>query len=87
MLVKAEIQTAGFKIIEEYFNSILLELSESLLLYPYNNKTGKDMSDLIRGQILGVSQVFKIYTAIEKFENNKVEFDKITENLKRGANS
>ena len=62
------------------------KFEESLLLYPFDNKTGKDKSDLIRGQILGVRNVFQLLGAIEEYESNKLKFKQFTDKLREGAN-
>jgi hypothetical protein len=78
----------AFKLKEEFFNEVLKDLSEALLLYPYDNKTGKDKSDLIRGQILGLKQAMSLHTAIENYEKNREEFKKLQEKMaaNKGAN-
>lgn len=72
--------------LEDYFindeNSELKRQTENLVLYPYNTKSGKDCSDLIRGQILGVKAVFSILAMIEQFEINRVEIKKIQDKMK-----
>lgn len=79
-------QTTGFNLIREYCNNVLIELTEKLTLYPYNNKTGKDMSDLIRGQIIGITEVIKLDQSIKNFEDRQKQLNKIAEDIKKGAN-
>lgn len=79
-------QTTGFNLIREYCNNVLVELTEKLTLYPYNNKSGKDMSDLIRGQIIGITEVIKLDQSIKNFEERQKQLNKLREELDKGAN-
>jgi len=45
------------------------------------------MSDLLRGQILGITSVLGLVLALEQYEQNKKEYDRIMENLRKGATS
>lgn len=82
----AQMQTTGFNLIREYCNNVLVELTEKLTLYPYNNKSGKDMSDLIRGQIIGITEVIKLDQSIKNFEERQKQLNKLREELDKGAN-
>ena len=79
-------QSPEWKMLEAYSSDGITKLTEMLLLFPSNNKTGRDMSDLIRGQILGIRSVIKVIDDIEQLEKNRQELKKIEENMRKGAN-
>jgi len=70
---------------EFYVNNGCEELNKQLLLFPYDNRTGKDKSDILRGQIIGVRGVFGFMEEIERYEENQKKLRDIEEKMRKTA--